>query len=168
VPKTATLVRDVDEWYVCIPCKVKRAAPVQRTEPVVALDRGITILVADSDGNQIENPKHIDKLQPRIAHGQRVMARRQKGSKNYKKAKLKVAKLRQKERRQRDHSLHTISSRYSKSHAVVVLEDLRIENMPRRRAQYADTLMRRLAAALCSSVPHVVIRITPTITRQRF
>jgi putative transposase len=149
--KTARLIRDVDQWFVHIVCEIERDAPSARTEPVVALDRGITVLVADSDGNRIENPRHLQKTLKRIAHAQRVVSRRKKGSKNREKAKIRVAKLHRTVRRQRDHSLHTISSRYSKSHAVVVIEDLRIENMiqnPNLARSIADASWGRLGEFL--------------------
>lgn len=132
-PKTATLVCDAGEWFVCIVCEIKRPEPARRTEPVVGIDRGITVLAADSDDYREPNPHHFDHNARRLAHAQRVVSRRKKGSKNRAKAKLKVAKIHRTIRRRRDHELHRISARYSKSHAVVVLEDLQIANMVRSR-----------------------------------
>jgi putative transposase len=132
-PKTATLVCDVGEWFVCLSCKIERPEPMRRIEPVVGIDRGITVLAADSDDRRDPNPKHFKHDARRLAHAQRVVSRRKKGSKNQTRAKLKAAKIHRTIRRRRDCDLHVISARYSKSHAVVVLEDLRVANMIRNR-----------------------------------
>jgi len=56
IPKSCTIRRDGDQWFVSIVCAIERPDPVARSEPVVALDRGITHLSADSDGNLVLNP----------------------------------------------------------------------------------------------------------------
>jgi putative transposase len=103
-PKSSTIRRDGDQWFVSIVCQVEQPAPVPRTDPVVALDRGITHLVADSDGTN-----------------------------NRKKAVLRVSRLHRKIRRQRDHVLHTLSAAYAKSHGTVVVERLQTANMIQNR-----------------------------------
>lgn len=151
VGKTATLTRDIDQWYVCISSAIERELPTLRAEPVIGIDRGITLLAADSDDNRIDNPRALEKSLRRLAHAQRVACRRKKGSKNQQKAKIRVAKIHRKIRRIRDHALHEISAQYSKSHAVVVLEDLRIENMmknPRLARNIADSSWGKLGSML--------------------
>ena len=79
------------------------AVPAPRTEPVVALDRGVVLLAADSDGKTIENPQHLKRSLARAARAERVVCRRKKGSKKEEKAKIRIAKLHRKVRRQRNH-----------------------------------------------------------------
>lgn len=128
-PKTCTLREDAGQWFVSIVCEVEIADPAPRTTPVIALDRGVVNVVADSDGNLIENPKHMDATAKRLARAQRTVSRRKKGSRNREKAKHRVAVLHRKVRRQREHVLHNLSARYAKSHGVVVVEKLQIGNM---------------------------------------
>jgi putative transposase len=127
--KTCAIVRDGDQWFACVSCEVEVADPLLSTKPPIALDMGVVHLVADSDGGFIENPRHAEKLQPRIRRAQRVVARRQKGSKNQQKARAKVSRLQRRVRRQREHVLHVASKGYAKSHGVLVVEDLKIKNM---------------------------------------
>ena len=141
-PKSCTLRRDGDQWFVSIVCEVERPDPPPRTEPVVALDRGITHLVADSDGHLVPTPKPLEAALKRLAKAQRIVARRKKGSSNRKKAVLRVQRLHRKVRRQRDHLLHTLSAAYAKSHGTVVVERLQTANMIRNRP-----LARRIADA---------------------
>jgi putative transposase len=127
--KTCTLRRDGAQWYVSIICEVEVVEPASRTSPVVAIDRGVTNLLADSDGRLVLNPKHLDKALASLARAQRTVARRKKGSKNRNKAKARVATLHQTVRRQRDHVLHELSTSYAKSHGTVVLEKLNVQGM---------------------------------------
>jgi putative transposase len=130
-PKTCALVRDGDQWFCVIACEIEVPTPPERTEPVVAIDRGVTNAIGDSDGRLVENPKFLAKQARRLGHAQRVVARRKKGSNNQKKARAKVMRLHRKVRRQRDHFLHVESHRYAKSHGTVIVEDLKVRNMTR-------------------------------------
>lgn len=129
--KTCALVRDGDQWFACVSSEAEVADPPPSMKPPVALDVGVVHLVADSNGGFVENPHHTEKLQPRIRRAQRVVARRQKGSKNQQKAREKVSRLQRKVRRQREHTLHVASKGYAKNHGVILVEDLKIANMTR-------------------------------------
>jgi len=128
-PKTCTIKRDGDQWFASISCEVEVPEPMPRTEPVVALDRGVVNAVADSDGRLVESPRFYTKAMKRLAHAQRAVDRKKKGSKNREKAKLRVMRIHRKVRRQREHFAHTLSAAYSKSHGVIVIEALKIGNM---------------------------------------
>lgn len=128
-PKSCTLTREGDQWFASILCEIEVPDPKPSTKPPVAIDRGIALLFADSDRRAVENPRFAERLQSRIARAQRVVARRQKGSKNQQKARAKVARLQRKARRQREHLLHVKSSMYSKNHGTIVVEALKVKNM---------------------------------------
>jgi putative transposase len=150
-PKSCTIRRDGDQWFVSIVCEFELPDPAPRLEPVVALDRGITHLIADSDGNLVENPKLLEAALKRLAKAQRVLFRRKKGSNNRKKAAIRVTRLNRKIRRQRDHILHTLSAAYAKSHGTVVVERLQTANMLQNRSlarRIADAGWSRLAELL--------------------
>jgi putative transposase len=129
--KICTITRDGDQWFASVMSEAEASTPTPRTEPVVAIDRGITYTLADSDGNLTPNPKHYDKAAKRLARAQRALCRRKKGSKNREKAKLRVMRLNRKVRRQREHFLHVESSRLAKSHGVVVIEKLNVKGLAR-------------------------------------
>jgi putative transposase len=141
-PKSCTIRRDGDQWFVSIVCELELPEPVPRTEPVVGLDRGIAHLVADSDGKLVENPKPLEVALKRLAKAKRVVSRRKKGSSNRRKAVSRVNRLHRKIRRQRDHVLHTLSAAYAKSHGTVVVERLQTANLLQNRP-----LARRIADA---------------------
>jgi putative transposase len=72
--------------------------------------------------------------QARLARCQRAMARKEKFSNNWKKAKAKVQKLHQKIGNIRRDYLHKATSTISKNHAIVCIEDLQVRNMSKSAA----------------------------------
>ena len=128
-PKTCTLKRDGDQWFVSIVCEVEIADPIPRTGPIVAIDRGVTNVVADSNGWIVPSPHFFASSLRQLGRAQRTVSRRKKGSKNQEKAKLRVARIHRRIWRQREHFCHQLSHDYAKSHGVVVVEKLQITNM---------------------------------------
>ena len=128
-PKSATITRDGDQWFVSILVEREVPAPVPSTLSPVGIDRGVAAVVAASDGRAVANPHIGEALQPRIARAQRAVARKKKGSNNQKKARAKVARLQRKARRQREHFLHGLSLDLAKNHGVVVMERLNVRAM---------------------------------------
>jgi putative transposase len=147
-PKTCSLVRDGDAWFASIVCEQPVEAPVPGTAtgPAVALDRGVALLVADSDGRTVANPKHLQRSLKRLARAQRRVAKTVKGGKNREKAKRRVARIHRKVRRQRDHQLHVLSSHYAQRHGVVVVEDLNIRGMTKSAAGTKENPGKNVAA----------------------
>ncbi len=130
-PKTCTLKRDGDQWFASIVCEIDLPDPAPRTEPVVAIDRGVTNIVGDSDGRLISSPRFYEAAQRRLARAQRSVSRKKKGSKNREKAKVRVMRLHRKVRRQREHFLYGLSHDYAKNHGTVVIEKLNVRGMTR-------------------------------------
>ena len=130
-PKTCTLCNEGGQWFASIVCELDVSAPTPRASPVVAIDRGIVNVTGDSDGRLEPSPSFYENALRRLAHAQRNVSRKKKGSKNREKAKARVAVLHRKIRRQREHFLHVLSHGYAKSHGVVVLEKLNVAGMIR-------------------------------------
>ena len=127
--KTCTLVREHDQWFASLQCEIEVPDPALRVEPVVAIDRGVTNVVGDSDGVLVPSPKFYERSMQRLARAQRTVSRRKKGSKNREKARARVARLHRTVRRQREHVIQTLSHRYAKSHGTVVVEALNTQGM---------------------------------------
>ena len=127
--KTCTVRRDGDQWFASILCENEIPDPSPRIAPVVAIDRGIANLLADSDGRKVLNPSHLEKSLKRLRRAQHTADRRKKGSKNRTKALNRVSRIHRKVKRQRDHVLHELSTAYAKSHGTVVVEKLNVQGM---------------------------------------
>lgn len=95
----------------------------------IGIDLGITDLVTLSTGEKIENPKHIRNAEARLAVLQRRLSRKQKGSKNRDKARLRVARAHEKVANQRAHFLHNLSVRLVRENQAIALEDLNVKGM---------------------------------------
>ena len=130
-PKTCTLVRDGDQWFAAVVCELKIPDPIPRAVSVIAIDRGIVNFAGTSDGELIPGPQYLKASLKRLAQAQRKVSRRKKGSKNRKKAERQVMRQNRKVRRQRAHHSHEKSARFTKSHSVIVLEDLNVAGMIR-------------------------------------
>ena len=82
------------------------ALPV--TPKMVGLDLGLTHRVITSDGNKIPNPRFIRQTERKLARAQRALSRKQRGSNNRAKARLKVARLHAKRADQRRDATHKL------------------------------------------------------------
>ena len=127
VPKTLTVKRDkVGDWFAIIVCRVQVA---QRTRPsgesVLGIDLGLGRLAATSSGEFVEAPRLYRKAEGRLRILQRALDRKQIGSSNYLKAKMRLAKGHRKVERQRDDFLHKLSSAIVSRADVLVFEDLK-------------------------------------------
>src|SRR5215831_3999680 len=105
---------------------------VVETDPVhwpqsgesVGLDFGITHLATLSTGEIIENPRHAEQHQRRLALSQRRLARKQKGSKRREAAKHRVAVLHERIRNARRDMFHKLTTNLVKRFDVIYVEDL--------------------------------------------
>ncbi len=95
----------------------------------VGIDVGLKDFVILSNGQKYENPKWLRKAEKRLVFLQQSLSRKEKGSKNRYKARLKVAKLHEKIANQRNDYLHKVSNEITNENQVIVMEDLRVKNM---------------------------------------
>lgn len=95
----------------------------------VGIDLGIKDYAILSDGTKFSNPKHLENTKKKLAHLQKVLARKAKGSKNYEKMRIKVAKCHRKIANKRIDYLHNLSSYLVNNYKTICLEDLNVKGM---------------------------------------
>ncbi|MEY8255366.1 IS200/IS605 family element RNA-guided endonuclease TnpB [Clostridium perfringens] len=100
-----------------------------KTDKKVGVDVGLKEFVICSDGYRVDNPKYLRKLEKRLIKLQRDLSRKQKGSNNRYKARLKVAKLHDKIFNQRKDFLHKLSIKLIRENQSIAIEDLKVSNM---------------------------------------
>lgn len=100
-----------------------------KTNQAAGLDLGIKEFAVLSTGEKIDNPKYYRQYEQRVQKAQRQLSKRQKGSKNRMKQRLKVAKLHAKIARCREDFLHKTTTRLVKDFDVICVEDLMVSNM---------------------------------------
>ena len=100
-----------------------------RLETAVGIDLGLKEFAILSNGQRYENPKWLRQSEKRLKFLQRALSRKKKGSNNYEKVRLQVAKLHEKIVNQRKDFLHKLSNTITNENQVIVMEDLRVKNM---------------------------------------
>ena len=103
--------------------------PTESTGAMVGIDLGIKDLVITSDGEKFDNLNLTKKYEDKLAKERRKLAHKVKGSNNYNKQRIKVAKIHEKIVNCRKDYLHKISHKLISENQVIVSEDLSIESM---------------------------------------
>jgi putative transposase len=133
-PSTVTVSRDAaGRWHISVLVE-ETIQQYPATDSAVGIDAGITTLLTLSTGEKIANPRHERRDRARLAKAQRAMARKQKGSKNRDKAKVKVARVYARITDRRKDSLHKLSTRIIRENQTVIIEDLSVRNMVRNHS----------------------------------
>ncbi len=99
------------------------------TGSTVGLDAGITSLLTLSTSEKITNPKQEKRDRKKLRRAQQVVSRKQKGSANRAKAKLRVARIHGKILDRRRDVLHKLTTRLVRENDTIVIEDLTVRNM---------------------------------------
>jgi putative transposase len=107
--------------------------PLPKVEKQIGIDAGITSLVTTSDGEKIANPKHFNRLYKKLKRAQKALSRKQKGSRNRDKARVKVARIHAKIRDARQDFLHKLTTRLVRENQTIVAESLAVKNMVKNR-----------------------------------
>lgn len=95
----------------------------------VGIDLGLTHFAILSTGEKIAAPNTFRKNEAKLAKLQRSLAKKQKGSANRTKAKLKVARLHAKIVDTRKDFLHKLSTRLVSENQTIAIETLAVSNM---------------------------------------
>lgn len=133
VPSQVTVSRNARGQYHVSILVETTVEQLPETGTSVGVDAGITSLVALSTGEKVVNPRHERWDRKRLARAQRVLSRKQRGSANRAKAKLRVARIHGRiADRRRDH-LHKLSTRLVQENDLIAIEDLNVRNMVRNR-----------------------------------
>src|SRR5262245_42951256 len=100
-PKTVTISREADGWYVCFSCADVPTRPLPATGQETGIELGIEAFATLSDGTRVFAPGWYRKAERALKTAQRRVARRKKGSNRRRKAVALLAKAHQKVKRQR-------------------------------------------------------------------
>ena len=100
-----------------------------KTGSAVGIDVGLKDFAILSDGTKYTNPKWFRKLEKKLAKAQRILSRRKKGSSNWNKQRIKVARIHEKIANTRKDYLDKISTEIVKNHDIIGIENLSVSNM---------------------------------------
>lgn len=135
-PKTATIIKAADGWYVSIVLEdatVPTPIPLDNVKAVVGVDVGLKDFLTTSDGEIIPIQQAYRKTQNHLARQQRKLTRKKKGSKNAQKQKNRVARIHQRIQRQRKDFQYKAANLLVKTYDLIAVEALNIRGLARTR-----------------------------------
>lgn len=130
---SATVSRSASgKYYVSLCCRLEQEFPhLPATGAVVGLDVGIKSFAVSSDGIEYQNPKYLRQAEKKLAKLQRRLSRKTKGSQNWNKARIQIARLHEHIANQRRDILHKLSTELIRQYDMISIEDLAPKNMVR-------------------------------------
>lgn len=117
------------KYFVSLCCVEVEIEPETKTGSVVGIDLGIKDFAILSNGEVIGNPKCLNKSLDKLAKLQRELSRKSRGSSNYNKARIKVARLHEKITNQRKDFLQKLTTTLIRDYDVICIENLQVANM---------------------------------------
>lgn len=130
------------KYFISINCCEVPHQEYETTGSLVGIDLGIKDFAITSNGEKFENPKFLRKSERRLKMLQKRLSKKQKGSKNRDKARIKLAEHHERITNQRNDFLQKLSTNLVKNHDLIALESLRAKAMIRNH---------KLAKSICDA-----------------
>lgn len=99
----------------------------------VGLDMGLKVFYTDSNGKKVENPGCLKQSLRKLRKAQKCLSRRQKGSSNWEKQRIKVARIYEKVSDQRKDFLQKMSTTLVRENQTICVEDLNVRGMVKNK-----------------------------------
>ncbi len=142
----ATITERRGKWFISFSVEVQRTAAATRPpEKIIGIDVGLSTLYtgATPDGDHVlgvANPHYTTTAEKRLAHAQRIAARRQgprKGvapSQRWRRANARVQKVHAGVANSRKNLIHETTSMLAKNYDLIAVEDLNVKGMVRNHS----------------------------------
>jgi putative transposase len=172
-PKTVTISREADGWYVCFSCEGVPIQPLPLTDQEMGIDLGLEAFATLADGSPIANPRILRLAERRLKRAQRrVSRRRTQGSHRRRKAVRLLARAHQQVRRARRDFRHKVALSLVRQYDTIYHEDLQTANLLRNQhlaksiadAGWSAFLSILAFKAVCAGKR--VVAVPPTYTSQ--
>ena len=131
--QSATVSRETDRWFIAIAVEMPAVEVHPPRGEAVGIDLGLTTFAALSNGEKVEAPKPLTKELKRLRRLSRAHSRKRSGSHNRQKAALRLARCHRRMGNIRKDFLHKFTTRISKNHAEIFVEDLNVKGMAQNR-----------------------------------
>lgn len=138
---SATVSRSASgKYYVALCCRLDQdIEKLPETGASIGLDFGSKHLVVASNGEMYLNSKPFTKSEKKLARLQRQLSRKTKGSSNWNKARIRIARLHEHIANQRNDAHHKLTTEIIRNNDIICIEDLNVKEMEQNRylAKYA-------------------------------
>lgn len=128
-PKTAIIKRLAKRWIVRLTCDIGPTPDKPIPTNPIGVDVGLSKFLTLSDGRSVTNPRWIRRHEAKIAAANRLLARKQKRSKNRVRALEVLRRAHQRLADQRKDFTHHISRWLVNRYALIAFEKLDIKGM---------------------------------------
>ena len=112
------------KYYISILVEYEKEITQKKSEKVVALDYSSPSFYHSSEDEKANYPRYYRLSEEKLAKEQKKLSRKNKGSNNYHKQRIKVAKLHEKIANQRKDWLHKESRKLVNNYDAIIIEDL--------------------------------------------
>ena len=130
---SVTVRRRADRWFVSITVAEEIPDPSPIEGAGVGVDLGIKTLATISDGSTFPNHRALRRHLRKLRVLSKSLSRKEMGSRNREKAKVRLAKLHLRIFNIRQDTLHKATTYLAKNHSKIVIEDLCVSGMMRNR-----------------------------------
>ena len=128
--KTMALKREASgKWFAVFTVEEPEVEPKINNGTEIGIDVGLKSFAVTSEGETIANPRHYRTREKRLAVLQRRMSAKDKFGRNWRKAKVEVARLHEDIQNARSDFLHKESRRLVSQHSLIALEDLNVQEL---------------------------------------
>ena len=128
--RQATLTRlPCGEYHLSILVDGDLTHKVKESDAAVGIDLGVKDFVITSDGEVFDNLHFKKSETKKIKRLQRQLSKKEKGSNNRNKARIKLAKLYKKINDRKQYYLHAVSNSLIDENQVICMEDLNVKGM---------------------------------------
>jgi len=129
--KTLTIKRtSTQKWFACFSVEViKELSEKKEIKEFIGIDLGLNSFLTTDKGEKVENPRYLIKSEEKLAKIQRWHSRKELGSNNRLKSKLRLARIHEKITNQRLDFLHKLSKKLVKTFQLIAFEKLNIKGM---------------------------------------
>ncbi|MCA1990662.1 MAG: transposase [Coleofasciculus sp. S288] len=187
--KRVRIVKRADGYYAQFCVDVERKEKIKYTGSEIGIDVGLSHFLTDSNGEKVENPRHIRASEKRLKKLQRRMSNRyqnpnkgKKGevmaktkspqSKRYHKARIQVARQHLSVSRRRKYFVVKTARALIQSNDLVAYEDLKVRNLvknPNLAKSISDaswSMFREWLEYFAQVFDKVVVAVPPHYTSQ--
>ncbi|MGY6771453.1 RNA-guided endonuclease InsQ/TnpB family protein [Gallibacterium sp. ZY190522] len=143
--KNVTVSQKCGRFFVSIQTEFEYDIPTHKGSEI-GIDMGVARFATLSNGEFFEPLNAFKTYKGKLAKLQRQLKNKVKFSQNWQKLKAKIAKLHHKIANFRKDFLHQTSSKISKNHAIIYIEDLQVSNMSKSAKGTAEAPGKNVAA----------------------
>ena len=131
--KRATVCCEAGRRFVALQIETDDVKPVVQPKPAVGVDLGVSALATLSTGEVIVGPKSHKVAIKRLRRANKAVARKRRGSHNFRKAKARLRRVHRRIGAIRRDATHKLTTQLTKTYQSIGIEDLNVRGMASNR-----------------------------------